>query len=374
MVVAAHAWAILGRPFADRLADLQVYLGSVAELRGGGSLYDFAAVGTGAPFTYPPFAGLVFLPLSVASFPSVAVAWTLATVAVVVLLAHVLARTPEGRNHPVALLALVLFAAAPISSNFRFGQISVFLVAAVLADALGVVPARFRGILTGMAAAIKLTPLIFVPYFWFSGRRTVAISATGTFLSATALAGLVLPGESARFWRTEVWNVNRVGHITTGGNQSLNGALLRSGLGDHPRALLVAVLGGLIVVLALIRAVRAQRNGSPLTAVIMVGAAGLVLSPVSWTHHQVWLVLAALPGVSTLRWRNVVWQAVVLAAMVLPVVGLGPVFGNSRLWLAVAVAAVIPFTAVRTPDKPAGATGPARVNLANHDRRTTRPE
>jgi alpha-1,2-mannosyltransferase len=378
VVAVAQAWAGLSRPIGDRLADLQVYLGSVTELRGGGSLYDFAAAGTGAPFTYPPFAGLVFLPLALVPFALVAVAWSVATFGVVLLLARAVARQPEGRTHPVALVALVLFASAPISSNFRFGQISVFLVLAVLVDALDVVPARWRGIATGVAAAIKLTPLIFVPYLWFAGRRRAALTATGTFLAGTALAGLLLPGESLRFWFTEVWNVNRVGHLTTTGNQALNGALLRWGVDDHSRTLLVAVVGGVVVVLALVRAVRAHRNGSPLSAVVIVGAAGLVFSPVSWTHHQVWLVLAALAAVSARPSRNVCWQVGVVAVMVLPVTGLlagtplAPVTGNARLWLAIAIAAVIPFVAVRTPAAPAPAL-PVQASVIPTPARSTGP-
>ena len=63
------------------------------------------------------------------------------------------AETPGvDRRLLTPLLAIALFASAPISSNFRFGQISVFLVALVLLDALAVVPERWRGVATGVAA------------------------------------------------------------------------------------------------------------------------------------------------------------------------------------------------------------------------------
>jgi alpha-1,2-mannosyltransferase len=258
---------------------------------------------------------------------------------------------------PLPAIALLLFASVPVSSNLRFGQVSLFLVALVLLDALAVVPPRWRGLATGLAAAVKLTPAIFVVWFWLAGQRRVALTAAATFVAATGLAWLVLPGESVRFWFTELRNVDRVGNIATGGNQSLNGALLRWDAPDAVRVALVATVGLAVVVLALVRAVRAQRNGEPLAAVVMVGAAGLVFSPVSWTHHQVWLVLAALLPVAVGSTRTGLrravtygWPALVLVVMVLPVTSLGgAVAGNARLWLAVAVAALVPFAAVRRP-------------------------
>jgi alpha-1,2-mannosyltransferase len=359
LVAALQAWGGLRRPYLDRLSDLQVYLGSVANLWHGASLYDYAAAATGAPFTYPPFAGLVLSPLAFVPFEAVAIAWSLATFVVVVAMAFAVARRSETPAVPgsllAAILAVALFASVPISSNFRFGQISVFLVAAVLADALCLVPPRFRGVATGIAGAVKLTPMIFVPYYWFSGQRRTAINAVLTFGAGTGLAWLVLPHESVRFWFTEIWNVNRVGNIATGGNQSLNGALLRWDEPDSVRTVIVAVVGLAVVVAAMARAVRAFRNDRPLAGAVLVGAAGLVLSPVSWTHHQVWLVLAAVVPVSARTRTNIAWAAVVLAVMVLPVISYGDfpggfVLSDARLWLAIAVAAVVPFTAVRPAD------------------------
>ncbi|WP_146605629.1 glycosyltransferase 87 family protein [Micromonospora craterilacus] len=356
-VAVLQTWAALRRPFVDRLSDLQVYLGAVNDLWNGDGLYDFAAEATGAPFTYPPFAGLLFAPLALPPFAVIAVIWSVATFAVVVAVAVAAVRRSEfratGTPWLTPLFALALFASSPISSNFRFGQISVFLVAAVLADVLRLVPERYRGILTGVACAVKLTPLVFVPYFWFSGQRRAAVTSVAAFVACTGIAWLVLPDESVRFWFTEIWNVNRVGNIETGGNQSLNGALLRWGLPDLIRSSVVAVVGSAIVVLALIRATRAYRNDQPLAAAVLVGAAGLVFSPVSWTHHQVWLLLAALLAVSARPRWSLLWPAVVLVVMILPVTSRGAslpggfLLGDARLWLAVAVAVFIPFVAVR---------------------------
>jgi alpha-1,2-mannosyltransferase len=350
------AGAVL-RPAGERFVDLDVYAGAVRLLLDGGSLYDFVGHND-APFTYPPFAGLLFVPAALLPTGVLEVAWTGATLAVVVLIAWLGRRAAGLPAWAWPAVALLLFASAPVSSNLRFGQVSVFLVALVLVDGLGVVPPRYRGVATGVAAALKLTPAIFIPWFWFSGQRRTAVTATATFLVAAGLAWLVLPGESARFWFTELRNVDRVGNIATGGNQSLNGALLRWDAPDTVRVAIVGTLGLAVVVAALVRAVHAFRRADPLAAVVIVGAAALVFSPVSWTHHQVWLVLAALLPVAT-RWAapgarravRIGWPALVVVVMVLPVTSVGSdvlgaaVAGNGRLWLAVAVAAVVPFAA-----------------------------
>jgi alpha-1,2-mannosyltransferase len=350
--------AVLHRPVQQQQSDLLVYWGAARLLLDGHSLYDFAAW-NGAPFTYPPFAGLLFTPLALVAEIPVRILWTAATLGVVVALA-VLARRADGLKSVdpalrVPIVALLLFVSAPVASNLRFGQISIVLVIAVLIDCLGMTAVRYRGALTGIAGAIKLTPMIFVAYWWISGQRRTATVAVGGFCACTALAWLVLPDESLRFWHTEIWNVGRVGDLASGSNQSLNGALRRLGLPDIWLAALLGTIGLALVVVALVRAARAYRSGEPFAAAVIVGAAGLVFSPISWTHHQVWLVLAGLLAVRGRR-SNIAWRMLVGIVMLLPVTSIGAdlpgglITGNARLLLAVAVACVIPFVAVKSAE------------------------
>jgi alpha-1,2-mannosyltransferase len=88
------------------------------------------------------------------------------------------------------------------------------------------------------------------------------------------------------------------------------------------------------------RARKLAQNGDWPAATIAVGAAGIVLSPVSWTHHQIWLVLAAFLA------RNATAKAIGLTVMILPVTA---VWGEARLLWAIAAAALITYGTSRRP-------------------------
>ncbi|MBU2669419.1 DUF2029 domain-containing protein [Actinoplanes bogorensis] len=263
--------------------------------------------------------------------------------------------TLSAASLSTAGVALLLTLSAPVSSNFKYGQVSLFLAALVLADMTALRRTPWHGTLIGLAAAVKLTPLIFIPLLWVTGRRKAAALATATF-AGCGLAGFVaLPRDSWRFWTGEGFDVSRLGYVTGLGNQSLNGALMRLGAAPGVRETLVLIVGGVIVLLALRRAARLKDN--PLAATVVVGAASIVLSPVSWTHHQVWLVLAAFLPVRPVA------RIVILAVMILPLVG------ETRLLLAVVVAAMLPIQAgegrwdgIRTPATAAG--GRSAVTVA----------
>jgi len=161
---------------------------------------------------------------------------------------------------------------------------------------------------------------------------------------------MVLPGDSWRFWTTEMFQVSRLGHITSAGNQSLNGMLLRFEIPESARSVLVLSVGGAIAAVALWRSGRLARDSDWLSALVVTGAASVVLSPVSWTHHQVWLVLAVLLPVRGPAWARYAWMTLVLAVMLLPVTALGgPLWTNSRLLLAVIVVVAVRLDRPTTP-------------------------
>ena len=298
LIVAVTTVAMaLSRPGYDRMADLSVYLGGAQAVLHHQPLYSYAAA-NGDPFNYPPFALLPFLALVHLPLLAVRLLWQALCLAAVGLIAVVLVRRwPRplaGPRRAGLLIALGLLVSAPVQSDLRFGQISVLIVALAFVDAAEVTGPRWRGVLIGVAAAIKVTPLLFVLYLLLARRWRDAARAGAAFAVATGLGWLVLPTDSRTFFISTQFAVSRVGDLASLGNQSINGVLLRSGIPGPAQPLVWLLLVAVIVAIGLRRAVVLRAAGHTAPAAAMVGCASLAASPISWTHHQVWSVIAAM--------------------------------------------------------------------------------
>jgi alpha-1,2-mannosyltransferase len=268
---------------SGRYLDLEVYRLGARTLLGGGDLYGVLPVtsfGIRLPFTYPPVAAVLFTPLTVLPL---AVAGALLTGLTLAALSRVLA--VPGRLG----LALVIPVAAvlePVRETLKFGQINVVLMALVALDCLSRRPRWPRGMLIGVAAAIKLTPAGFLLFFLVRKDFRAAATAAATFAAATG-AGFLLAGtDSLRFWTGTLFDTGRIGTVHYAGNQSLVAVLARFGL-EPPIRTGVWLLGA-AVVLALAAVV--IRRAVPELALAANALAILAISPVSWSHHWVWAV------------------------------------------------------------------------------------
>lgn len=291
---------------AGILGDLDIYRGAIGYLFAGGDLYSYTYMHPtvhGLGFTYPPFAALVLAPFALLESVPAKVAWTILTFAVIVVCLAVLVRhaaergdtrlgaapSPGLQTSWVAGLAIPVLISYPFLHNLIVGQVSLFVVALALCDHL--LPRRWQGLLVGLAAAIKLTPLVFLLYYLFTRQWRQAAVCAGTFAGATGLAFAVLPRASVEYWTAMLWQTGRVGRTDSTVNKSLLGLLARhlpAGAGLAWLVVAVAVAG-----LAYWRASRHVRDGDPLVATLVVGALSVAVSPISWPHHQLWLVLAA---------------------------------------------------------------------------------
>ncbi|WP_327005676.1 glycosyltransferase 87 family protein [Dactylosporangium sp. NBC_01737] len=326
-IAAVSAALVLRRPDAQRLSDLHIYYGAA---KFDGPLYDYVAE-NGGPFTYPPFAMVLFRPLSLLPEATLGLLWLAMTCAAVIAIARTVTRRATeapgasaavGRGLLVAGVATALLVSAPVQSNLRFGQVSIFIVLLALVDAGQVVPARYRGILVGVAAAIKLTPLLFVVYFLVARRYKDAARAGAAFAGCAAVAAVLMPGASVRYWGGTIFQTSRIGDLASLGNQSVHGMLLRVGLSPATLPVVWAVLIAAICGAALLRARHLHLHGEPVRAAVLVGCATVAASPVSWTHHQVWTVLAAMLLVAADgAWRRVAgWALLVVMTLSLGVV------------------------------------------------------
>lgn len=372
------AWRLLGHtPYR---IDIDVYrMGGQAWLDGKPLYADGAMFHTRAgldlPFTYPPLAAVVFCPFAWLPFKTASIAITLTTlVLLIVSIAIVLTRLdvlPQGWMRRCWLAAAIVAPAViylePIRSNFDFGQINVVLMTLVIADC---VPRRTpwpRGMLLGLAIALKLTPAVFLLYFLLRRDTRALLVAVASAVAAT-LAGFALAWrDSWQYWTETVRNTDRIGTATLNTNQNIAGALARLGLGEGERfvlwALLCLAVLGLTVwaarrVLKCPGAAPAATSGDePVLALICVAMFGLVVSPVSWSHHWVWALPAVLVAiVVAYRRRHIALGLVTLAGIALMVwtpIPLMPehretaaslwrqLAGGSYVWWAVAMIVVV---------------------------------
>ena len=281
-------FAIVYRPF-----DLNIYLWGGRAVTEATRLYLVQAHANW--FTYPPFGAALFVPL--AGLPSVVVglAWELATVAAFAW-ACVLSLRLAGCRPSRATVAGVVAAGLllePVYHTLYLGQVNVFLLALVLTDISRVARGKRAGVGIGLAAAIKITPGIFVVLLLLTRRTKDAVIASGTFVACAALGYLVDPSASRLYWTRLFYDTSRV-RVTYISNQSLEAAAARLlGGGSQVGGWYLAI--ELIVgALGLAVATTLARRCDWLGAATVTGTTGLLVSPVSWTHHWVWAMPALI--------------------------------------------------------------------------------
>jgi len=284
----------------QRMVDLAVYRAGGLSVLQGQPLYTVLTQPPQLlPFTYPPVSALFAVPLALMPWPAAQLAWVpfiYVPLAVVIWFAFAPLLARAGRLRVAAFA--VLFAAGaylfPLRDEMRFGQVDMVLLAMAVADCAARAPRWPRGALVGLAAAIKLIPGVFIVYLWLCGQRRAAVVAAGTALAWTLGAWLVLPHDSVTYWTGVIFDSGRLGSNAGTSNQSLRGMLLREFLpGQAPGVAWIAV-AAVIAVAGFALARRLSRQSRPMEAIAVTALLGVLLSPVSWIHH--FLVVVVVIG------------------------------------------------------------------------------
>lgn len=295
---AVHVHVVRGaRPQLWFTIDLDVYKWGGEQVRLGRTLYD-ARYENFLPFTYPPVAALVFAPLSMLGFSHLKMLMTGATVAGLVGTAAIAWRA-TGRRQVLEVLGAACLVTAvglwlePVQQTLKFGQINVVLMVLVLGDLCRPDGARGKGAGVGLATGIKLTPGIFVLHLLLTRRFREATAAVATFAGTVLVGVVVLPDDSRRYWLDHLFaDSTRVGSVGYVGNQSLHGALARAA--DSVDAVDPWWVLAAVVVLAagMWAAAHLHDTGDELAGILLCALTGLLVSPISWSHHWVWVVPA----------------------------------------------------------------------------------
>ena len=322
-------------PWHPSTIDLEVYVYAVKDMLAGKDVFATTTPFWNLYFIYPPISAILMAPLAFGPYVMWQVIWT---AALVLAQQSVLRRCGVPRGWKLALVGVVVvLAVEPIRTTLGYGQVNTLLMALVVADLLpdrpprpGVAPQRRRipqGTLIGLAAAIKLTPALFVVFAFMIGRRRPAITAMVSFAVFTGIGAVLLFGETVSFFGGLSGGDTRTASPLYAGNQSLLGVFFR--LGDTSRTTTLIGLGvaGLVALLGTMVAAHWWQRGEQVFAVALVGLSTNLASPLSWTHHYVWILPMAVAVVMSgriPRWARavagfwVVWVCACLPLAALP--------------------------------------------------------
>lgn len=314
------------------LIDIRVYLAGGQTVITDASLNAEPVLGP-MYFTYPPFSALVFLPLSLLGEALGKAVWVLLTGCLAYVVIRVLIREIPGSSAVISPRAVfqasifALFALSPMSDTIRLGQINILLMLLVVVDLLRIRNSQkskwWTGALIGVAAGIKLTPVLFIVYLlWIRRWREAGVAVASTAL--TVLLGFViLPTDSLNYWSKAVWATDRIESPDNAGNQSIMGLLTRLTEGE-PSQLVWFLISSVVCIAAFFAGGLAFRRGRSAYGGLLVGLASCIASPWSWGHHWVWacgllIVLFADAAVRSTEpdARPASWLALLLPAILL---------------------------------------------------------
>ncbi|MGY0502975.1 glycosyltransferase 87 family protein [Nocardia sp. FBN12] len=361
--------------------DLQVYRNGARVWLDGGDLYGPMPPvhGLGLPFTYPPLAAMFFVPLALMPLVAaevVVLVTSLASLGIALWLVLVRVRPELDRIAVLTVLIAGLGLAQylePIRQTVNFGQINLILMAAVTLDILVRKPFWPRGMLIGIAVSIKLIPAGYLLYFLlrrdWKAAATMVVSAAG----AIGVGFLLFPKDSVEYWFHTVSDTDRIGTPYFAGNQSIKGTLFRLGLDESLATGLWIGLSALTIALAAVWMYRLIGAGNDVGALLVNAAAVLLVSPVSWSHHWVWVAPALVVAVSLAdRRRSRAFTTLVALFTVMFIIGpqwvlphsgdkelawawWQQIIGSSYVWATFAVIAYAAIT-YRPVRKPSAAT------------------
>jgi alpha-1,2-mannosyltransferase len=328
--LAAYLADMLAHPHSAILSwfDLGVYNhGGLLARHSPASLYTWR-LHRGIAFTYTPFAALVFVPGSLLPWPLLRWLTTLASLAAVAATVWITlgALGWSGQRRKAGLLALtgIVLWTEPVERGLHLGQIEPLLMLLVVWDLCRSDQRRWKGVGIGVAAGIKLVPLIFIPYLVLTGRLRQAAVVCAAFAATVAAGFAFLPGQSVKYWLTGYFlRPGKVGDPASLLNQSLFGILARAEAGPRHSDHLYLALALVIGLAGTAAAALLHRSGRPVAGWVTCALTGLLCSPVSWDHHWVWIVpVMALLADGVVRSAGSRRLAYVLAG-----VGLFAVFG-----------------------------------------------
>ncbi|MGE5698283.1 MAG: glycosyltransferase family 87 protein [Candidatus Sericytochromatia bacterium] len=305
------------------LMDLSVFRDAGRALTHNLPLYEHFSSSSGFLFIYPPFAAVLFAPMAAVPQYPLQIGWSAFNLFLLwwilrTILARLRVRSPNWTAMAALGPALVL---EPIRSNFSFGQVNIVLMALVVADCLGVLPRRFRGMGIGIAAGIKITPAAFGLVLLFRRDGAGLGRALAAFAATVAIGVVASPRDSHYFWWTEFFRTDRGGTPEISGNQAIIGVFARLGATGVVMDMLYLFSVIVIFTAVVFAGERFTRAGMHVVATAVVALGALTAAPLAVTHHWTYIVFL-IPLIIAREYRR--WWPLLMAAAV--VFAAGPHF------------------------------------------------
>lgn len=377
----------------DYALDMAVYREGVRAFLSGGELYSqmMDVDGIKLPFIYPPFGALALSPFAPTWLSHRAAGDLMVVLSglLVLLCLHLVLRAVVRERDWVLPLTAVSWPASmalePLVLNGEFAQINVVIMALVVLD---LVPRKRylpQGWLIGLAVAIKLSPAAMLLYFLVKRQIRPILSAAVSALAATALGAVIRWDQTKEFFGDILLGMGGGGEIgvdpTYTSNSSIKAMIMRFApthewltANDTLVNVLWLVLSLAVIAWGAWLMHRLITRGWDTDAWLVNALVMLLISPISWSHHWVWLGLffpvAAYRVLSSTRPARGVAAVVGLWALLLLTRPLKWAYGDGidftelsflarvlvsdSVWLALAFLAVLTVHLVRSPDTATG--------------------
>jgi alpha-1,2-mannosyltransferase len=293
------------------MIDLQVYRMGGEALLHHKDLYSAILPGTNLAFTYPVFSAVIFIPYALMPLLLAKIVSLVVSLLALWVLVHLTVRYAAPHENALRWsvpMTLVAATAHPVLDTLMFGQVNLWTTALVLADLLLIRDRRWRGALIGVATGVKLVSGLFIVHLLVTRQFRAALNATLGFVGTVAIGFAVRPGGSIDYWTRHMFDADRVGGIAYVTNQSILGVDSRLLRDPHPPSALTLSLSAAVAVASLVIARRWHSRQDEFAAACIVATGSLLASPISWSHHWVWMVPALGVVVVWARERGGWWR------------------------------------------------------------------
>ena len=320
--------------------DMVIYREGVKAFMAGGEVYSqpMMAGDIALPFIYPPFGALVMVPLAGDWTPDAMAGDIMITLSnlliglIVLLLAFALNKqrtTPFVSSDVISVAALIwgiVLIFEPVRLNNGFAQINIIIMVLSHSTLSPQAPeVAAAGLADCVAAAIKITPGHVVAFllrkeiadYHRGGLRGHRNTNCRRYPMGRCL-GILLHQATVHGLRRRLWGRNRLpiqqlpqgcarAHVYF--KEAMEFASSSTNIIWLCLAIITVVLGGWLMVVLM-------KRGLNIEAWLINSFIMLLISPVSWSHHWVWLAIA-LPVLlyRAITWRHLNWFSGVLISI-----------------------------------------------------------